>query len=69
MYFNFVINNARRTITIREYNDFGIRVATYRTYPYPRQQWPDIRDRLLFEDNCQPLLHIIAHGTMSRKIR
>lgn len=69
MYYNYAINNARRTITIREYDDFGDRVAIYRTFPYPLQQWLDVRDRIVFSDDCQEFLKTIAYGTMSRKIR
>ena len=69
MYYTYVINNARRTVTIREYDDFGDRVATYRTYPYPLQQWPEVRDRIVFSSDNQDFLKLIAYGTMSRKIR
>lgn len=69
MYYNYVINNSRRTVTIREYNDFGDRVATYRTFPYPLQQWPEVRDRIVLDVNNQDFLKTIAYGTMSRKIR
>lgn len=69
MYYNYVINNARRTVTIREYDDFGNRVATYRTYPFSLVVWNDVRDDLIDSNDNQELLAILAHGKSSRKVR
>lgn len=69
MYFNYVINNARRTVTIREYDDCGDRVATYRTFPFARGVWDDVRDRIMNFDDNQEFLKSLIHEKWSRKIR